>query len=120
RSRADANLTARPDHLRPNLATPHTADAAAARPAMSGRTFTRHFRKATGMPLIEWLVAERLRRARELLETTSLPVEKIADLAGFQTPVSLRERFRKRHRVSGRECRRTYGTGEGMHALACV
>lgn len=49
------------------------------------------------------------RRACELLETTSLPVEKISELAGFQTPVSLREHFRKRHRVSPREWRRTFG-----------
>lgn len=114
----DAKINALLDHLRANLATPHTVDDLAARTAMSRRTFTRHFRKATGMTLVEWLVNERLRRACELLETTSLPVEKISDLAGFQTPVSLREHFRKRHRVSPREWRRTFGTRDGMRAGA--
>jgi len=76
---------------------------------MSRRTFTRHFGKATGMTLVDWLVNERLQRTRELLETTSLPVEKISELAGFQTPVSFRQHFKKRFQVSPRDWRRTFG-----------
>lgn len=91
-------------------------DDLAAQTAMSRRTFTRHFSKATSMTLVEWLVNERLQRARELLETTSLPVEKIAELVGFQTPVSLRQHFRKRFQVSPRDWRRTFGQGEAIRA----
>lgn len=108
-STQDAQINALLDHLRTHLDASHAVDDLARRTAMSRRTFTRHFRKATGMTLGEWLVNERLRRARELLETTSLPVEKISDLVGFQTPVSLREHFRKHYQVSPREWRRTFG-----------
>ncbi|WP_065310613.1 hypothetical protein [Janthinobacterium psychrotolerans] len=38
------------------------------------------------MTLVHWLVNERQQRTRELLETTSLSIERIPGLAGFQTP----------------------------------
>lgn len=111
-STQDAQINRLLDYLRENLTKQHSVDELATRTSMSRRTFTRHFSKATGMTLVEWLVNERLQRTRELLETTSLPVEKISDLVGFQTPVSLRQHFRKRFRVSPRDWRRTFGQGE--------
>jgi transcriptional regulator GlxA family with amidase domain len=111
-STQDAQVNRLLDYLRENLTQQHTVDELATRTAMSRRTFTRHFSKATGMTLVEWLVNERLQRTRELLETTSLPVERISDLVGFQTPVSLRQHFRKRFQVSPRDWRRTFGQGE--------
>ena len=41
-----------------------------------------------------WLLAERLARARELLETTPAGVEQIAQAVGFGAP-ALRHHFRK-------------------------
>ena len=111
-STQDAQVNRLLDYLRQNLPQQHTVDELATRTAMSRRTFTRHFSKATGMTLVEWLVNERLQRTRELLETTSLPVERISDFVGFQTPVSLRQHFRKRFQVSPRDWRRTFGQGE--------
>ena len=111
-STQDAQVNRLLDYLRENLTQQHTVDELATRTAMSRRTFTRHFSKATGMTLVEWLVNERLQRSRELLETTLLPVERISDLVGFQTPVSLRQHFRKRFQVSPRDWRRTFGQGE--------
>lgn len=111
-STQDAQINRLLDYLRANLTEQHAIDDLAARTSMSRRTFTRHFSKATGMTLVEWLVNERLQRARELLETTSLPVERISDLVGFQTPVSLRQHFRRRFQVSPRDWRRTFGEGE--------
>jgi transcriptional regulator GlxA family with amidase domain len=115
-STQDAQVNRLLDYLRENLTQQHTVDELATRTAMSRRTFTRHFSKATGMTLVEWLVNERLQRTRELLETTSLPVERISDLVGFQTPVSLRQHFRKRFQVSPRDWRRTFGQGEAGSA----
>lgn len=95
--------------LRGHLAMRHSIDELAARAAMSRRTFTRHFQKATGMTLVDWLVNERLQHTRDLLETTSMPVERISELAGFQTPLSFRQHFKKRFQVSPRDWRRTFG-----------
>lgn len=108
-STQDSQVNRLLDYLRENLAKQHTIDELATRISMSRRTFTRHFGKATGMTLVDWLVNERLQRTRELLETTSLPVEKISELAGFQTPVSFRQHFKKRFQVSPRDWRRTFG-----------
>lgn len=97
------------DYLRENLGMPHRIDELATRAAISRRTFTRHFHKATGMTLVDWLVNERLQQTRELLETTSMPIERISELTGFQTPLSLRQHFKKRFQVSPRDWRRTFG-----------
>jgi transcriptional regulator GlxA family with amidase domain len=108
-STQDAQINRLLDFLRENLDRQHTIDDLSVRAAMSRRTFTRHFGKATGMTLVDWLVNERLRRTRELLETTSLSVEKISEMAGFQTAVSFRQHFKKRFQVSPRDWRRTFG-----------
>ena len=62
---------------------------------MSRRSFTRHFRQLTGTTVQRWLQTERLTFAQRLLETTEQPVERIAELAGFGSPVSLRQHFKK-------------------------
>lgn len=97
------------DYLRENLDKQHSIDELAARATTSRRTFTRHFHKATGMTLVDWLVNERLQQTRELLETTTMPIERISELTGFQTPLALRQHFKKRFQVSPREWRRTFG-----------
>ncbi|WP_235042126.1 GlxA family transcriptional regulator [Vreelandella profundi] len=108
-STQDAHINRLLDYLRENLAASHSIDALADRTAMSRRTFTRHFQKATGMTVVEWLVNERLRRGRELLETTSLSVEAIAESVGFHTATSFRQHFRQHHQVSPRDWRKTFG-----------
>lgn len=108
-STQDSQVNRLLDYLRENLGKQHSIDDLAARAAMSRRTFTRHFHKATGMTLVDWLVNERLQQTRDLLETTSMPVERISELVGFQTPVSFRQHFKKRFHVSPRDWRRTFG-----------
>lgn len=108
-STQDSQVNQLLDYLRENLGKPHSIDELATRTATSRRTFTRHFHKATGMTLVDWLVNERLQQTRELLETTSIPIERISELAGFQTPLSLRQHFKKRFQVSPRDWRRTFG-----------
>ena len=109
RSTQDARINQLLDFLRQHLHAPHDVDSLAARAAMSRRTFTRHFSKATGMPLGEWLISERLQRARELLESTSLPIETIAHQIGFHHATSLRQHFKRRNHVSPSEWRKTFG-----------
>ncbi|SQJ12819.1 Arabinose operon regulatory protein [Serratia rubidaea] len=96
------------DYLRRNLAKQHDLDSLARFVNMSRRTLTRHFVKATGIPLGEWLNAERLQRSQELLETTNNSIESVADEAGFQSPVSFRQSFKTRFGVSPSEWRRAF------------
>ena len=66
------------DFLLRNLDKPHDLNSIAEFKKMSRRTLMRHFLKATGMTLGEWLSAQRLRRSQELLETTDFSIELIS------------------------------------------
>lgn len=74
-----------------HLDRPVTLADMAARASMSVRTFTRRFRQETGVSPQVWLTAQRVERARRLLEETDLPVDRIAERAGFGTAASLRQ-----------------------------
>lgn len=54
------------------------------------RTLTRRFTAELGMPPLQWLTAERVRRAQLLLESTDLSVEEVAARCGLGTAANLR------------------------------
>jgi transcriptional regulator GlxA family with amidase domain len=85
----------------------------AAHSAMSVRTFTRRFREETGMSPARWLTTQRVAAARRLLETTELPVERIAAECGFGTTASLRQHLHAAIGVAPLAYRRTYRGAEG-------
>ena len=80
----------------------------AARAKMSPRTFARRFHQQTGTTPLQWVLAARIRRAQELLETTAAPVDKLALSAGFDSPVTFRARFRRLVGVSPSTYRRRF------------
>lgn len=84
------------DFIRAHPGARHTLGALAARAAMSTRTLQREFRAATGQAPYEWIVGERIARARELLETTTLAQQRIAERVGMGSVESLRHHFRRR------------------------
>jgi AraC family transcriptional activator FtrA len=84
------------DRMRARLADEQPIAELADEAGMSVRTFLRRFKAATGMPPGEWLVSERLIRARELLETTGHSIESIAGATGFGSAATLRHHFRTR------------------------
>ena len=75
---------------------------------MSRRTFTRHFRQLTGTTVQQWLLGERLSLAQRLLEGSDQAVERIAELAGFGSPVSFRQQFRGAFGVTPTAWRQTF------------
>ncbi|MFD0361207.1 GlxA family transcriptional regulator [Nocardia sp. GCM10030253] len=91
-----------------NLGLPLTMDDLAARARMSKRTFARRFRDEVGMSPGRWLIQQRIFRARDLLETTDLPVDRIAGEVGFATGGSLRQHLNEAIGVSPRTYRRTF------------
>ncbi|MGQ7936579.1 helix-turn-helix domain-containing protein [Paraburkholderia sp. D1E] len=96
------------DWVRGNLDAPHTLDTLAERALMSRRTFTRRFRLATGATVGAWLLAQRLARAQQLLESTDESVEAIAGIAGFGSTASLRQHFAEAFRTSPSAWRREF------------
>jgi transcriptional regulator GlxA family with amidase domain len=77
------------------LDQPHTVASLAAQSHQSERTFARRFAAETGTTPHKWLTQQRVLAARELLETTDEPVERIAGLVGFNSAVVLRDHFRR-------------------------
>ncbi|MFM0023228.1 helix-turn-helix domain-containing protein [Paraburkholderia azotifigens] len=101
-------LSALLDWVNGTLDAPHTLDSLAGRAAMSRRTFTRHFKAATGTTVSAWLLAQRLARAQQLLESTDESIESIAGMAGFGSTASLRQHFTDAFRTSPSAWRREF------------
>jgi transcriptional regulator GlxA family with amidase domain len=88
-----------------NLADELTIALLAAQAHMSRRTLIRRFRQETGTSPMAWLADARIDRARELLETTSMPVERIGRLTGLGPPSSVRAAFHRHIGTSPQEYR---------------
>lgn len=103
-----------------HLSEPLSVDALADVARMSRRSFTRYFREATGQSVTQWLNAQRVARAQQLLETTDLPIEHVAHEAGFGTPLSMRQQFAERLGTAPSDYRRSFhesGRAEGTKRL---
>jgi transcriptional regulator GlxA family with amidase domain len=88
----------------------------AAHARMSVRTFTRRFREETGLSTTRWLVQQRVALARRLLESTDIPVERVAEQAGFGTTASMRQHLHATIGVAPLAYRRTY-RGPAAHPM---
>jgi transcriptional regulator GlxA family with amidase domain len=81
--------------------------------AMSTRTLIRRFRDECGTTPLQWLIRQRLDRARTLLETTTLSVEEVARASGFGTSVSLRQHFARTLGTSPLRYKRSFQDAAG-------
>jgi transcriptional regulator GlxA family with amidase domain len=80
----------------------------AARAGMSTRTLNRRFREQTGTTPLQWLHRARVRRAQYLLETTAEAVDRIGDQAGFGSPTTFRDRFKRTVGISPQAYRQAF------------
>lgn len=76
-----------------NLDQDLEVESLAARATMSKRNFTRRFKEVTGLSPARWVLGRRLDDARQLLETTSWSIARIAESCGFGSPVTFRQNF---------------------------
>ncbi|MBL0924008.1 MAG: transcriptional regulator FtrA [Sphingomonadaceae bacterium] len=88
----------------------------AAEAAMSPRTLLRRFAETTGLAPGEWVTSVRVEEAKRLLETTRLPVEHVAEKAGFGTIATLRHHFHNQLGLAPREYRERFAS-RARHGL---
>lgn len=104
----DDRVTRSMTWARERIAEPITVDGLARIAHMSTRTYLRHFARNAGTSPIRWLITQRVQASLPLLETTTMPVERIAATVGFDAPVTFRHHFHAVMRTSPSAYRRTF------------
>jgi transcriptional regulator GlxA family with amidase domain len=104
----DHPLTALFPWIIERLDQPLTVEDLARQAGMSSRHLGRHFRAATGTTPLQWLLAQRIRRAQELLEKTDDDIDTIARSTGMGTATTLRRHFNRTLGVPPDTYRRTF------------
>ena len=92
-------------HLHRTLALEEIAQEA----KMSTRTLNRRFRAQTGTTPLQWVLTSRVRRAQQLLETTTLSIEQVAAAVGFESVTTFREHFNRLVNTNPQSYRRAFG-----------
>jgi transcriptional regulator GlxA family with amidase domain len=84
---------------------------------MSQRSFMRRFTAETGTTPLQWLARARVGRARELLETTELPIDQVAQDSGLGTAANLRLHFQRALNTTPTSYRRTFSHGDSVRSI---
>lgn len=104
----DTSLAATREWALRRLDRPVTLTDLAAHAGVSVRTLTRRFQAETGLSPLRWLLHRRLDRARQLLETTTLPMDQVAWHSGMGTADSLRQHMVRQVGVTPSAYRATF------------
>lgn len=97
-----------------HLAERHTVASLAARAGMSSRTFARRFAAEVGSSPNRWLTTQRVLRARQVLERTDRPIERVAHDVGFASATLLRHHFQERTGITPTAYRRQFTLGRSQ------
>ncbi|MEY9926690.1 AraC family transcriptional activator FtrA [Catenulispora sp. GP43] len=96
------------DWMRTHLSEPLSVADLARQANVAERTLIRRFHTAVGTTPGRWLTEQRVLHARRLLETTDLPVERVASAAGLGGAANLRHHFTEVVGVAPSDYRRTF------------
>ena len=77
--------------------------------AVSERTLARRFKTSLGMSPLSYLQSQRVARARQLLESSKLPLERIVEQCGYGDVSSFRKLFARQVGMTPREYRQRFG-----------
>ncbi|MDD6203520.1 MAG: AraC family transcriptional regulator [Firmicutes bacterium] len=77
---------------------------------ISPSALCRSFESVVGMPPMQYLHQLRLQKARELLQSTALPLSEISQLCGFYDASHFCRRFKAQNGIPPREYRKRYGS----------
>ncbi len=87
---------------------PNPVSQMASRSKLTERSFLRRFRRATGQSPAAYVQTLRVEEAKQMLETTDMPIDRIALEVGYTEPSSFRAAFRKHVGISASAYRRKW------------
>lgn len=93
-----------------HYAAPAPVASMAHRSGLTERSFKRRFAKVTGMSPLDYVHTLRLEEAKQMLETSDLPVEAIANEVGYEDASFFRRLFRRKVNLTPAEYRRRFGS----------
>lgn len=93
----DRRLRRALDHIHDHLGENLSLETLAAEATMSPYHFARRFKATTGRSPLQYVIRERMRTARVLLETTTLSVVEIALRVGYEDVSRFRVHFKRQH-----------------------
>ena len=76
-------------------------------------TLRRQFQQTLGIPPYEWILQARIRKAQDLLSTTTLRIHEVAERVGFEDAFQFSRTFRQRTGVSPRQFRKNRAFAPG-------
>jgi transcriptional regulator GlxA family with amidase domain len=79
--------------------------------AVSERTLARKFKAKLGMSPLSYLQSQRIARARDLLEGSKLPLDRIVEQCGYEDVSSFRKLFARQVGMTPRDYRARFGNG---------
>jgi len=97
------------DWARRRLAHPLAIRVLADRAAMSERTLLRRFQDGVGMTPGAWLARERVVRAQEILESTTLALGEVAEQCGYRSLETFRVAFKRQLGIPPAAYRQRFG-----------
>jgi transcriptional regulator GlxA family with amidase domain len=78
--------------------------------AISERTLARRFKASLGMSPLSYLQSQRVARARQLLESSKLPLDLIVERCGYEDVSSFRKLFARQVGMTPRDYRQRFGS----------
>ncbi|MGK7870889.1 GlxA family transcriptional regulator [Falsiroseomonas sp. E2-1-a20] len=104
----DRAIRAAQDWLAENYRAPHSIASMLSRSGLPERSFQRRFRAATGLSPLDYVHALRIEEAKQMLETTEMAVDAIADEVGYEDPAFFRRLFRRHVALTPAAYRRAF------------
>jgi AraC family transcriptional regulator len=103
-------------HMKEHLADDLSLDELAAVGGVTKYHFLRCFKASTGSSPVQYLTELRITRAKQLLGSTRLPMDQVAQQCGFGQAGNLARAFGKASGVTPRAYRAAYGVGRSTSA----
>lgn len=105
---SDSNIFAIAEHIKANISQTFTLKALSDKACMSATSFYRYFKRELGMSPMEFIVSERIKKAKLLLQTPGMQVNEVCFLTGFDDSNYFIRLFKKYEGITPKQYQMLY------------